>query len=200
MLRRLIKMCHADQRGITGLETAIILIAFVMVASVLAYVVLTAGLFSAQKAKEAVHAGLEEVRSTVELKGNVILEMENGFGKRIMFTVGSPSSAEAVDFTDTSNSTNVVVISYSDNYQIIPSMNWTVTRLTSMGGEDNLLDPNELFLITVDLSPVNEGAASDEEKLGAYRKFILEVKPPRGPILTIERTVPARVNQLVNLN
>ena len=36
-----------NQRGITGLETAIILIAFVVVASVFAYTVLSAGIFSA---------------------------------------------------------------------------------------------------------------------------------------------------------
>ena len=36
-----------DQRGITGLETAIILIAFVVVASVFAYTVLSAGVLSA---------------------------------------------------------------------------------------------------------------------------------------------------------
>lgn len=199
MLRRLLKRVGSDERGITGLETAIILIAFVMVASVLAYVVLTAGLFSSQKAKEAVHAGLEEVRSTMELKGNVLLEMENGYGKNLIFTVGVASASDPIDFTGTSNSTNKVVVSYSDAYQIIPSANWTVTKLVS-SGDDNLLDPNELFLITVDLSAVNDGAASDEEKLGAYHRFTLEVKPPRGPILTIERTVPARVSQLVNLN
>jgi len=73
MCMRLVRRAKDDQSGITGLETAIILIAFVMVASVLAYVVLTAGLFSSQKAKEAVHAGLEEVESTMELKGSVFL-------------------------------------------------------------------------------------------------------------------------------
>jgi archaeal flagellin FlaB len=39
---------HRSQRGITGLETAIILIAFVVVASVFAYTVLSAGIFSAE--------------------------------------------------------------------------------------------------------------------------------------------------------
>ena len=50
---------HRDQRGITGLETAIILIAFVVVASVFAFVVLSTGLFSAERGKETVHAGLQ---------------------------------------------------------------------------------------------------------------------------------------------
>ena len=39
------KRFHGEQRGITGLETAIILIAFVVVASVFAYTVLSAGIF-----------------------------------------------------------------------------------------------------------------------------------------------------------
>ena len=38
-----------DQRGVTGLETAIILIAFVVVASVFAFTVLSTGIFSAPK-------------------------------------------------------------------------------------------------------------------------------------------------------
>jgi flagellin-like protein len=59
-MNRLVKKRFGNQRGITGIETAIILIAFVIVASVFAYVVLSAGLFSTQKAKEAIHAGLEE--------------------------------------------------------------------------------------------------------------------------------------------
>jgi archaeal flagellin FlaB len=38
--------------GITGLETAIIMIAFVLVASVFSYVVISAGLFASQKSRE----------------------------------------------------------------------------------------------------------------------------------------------------
>ena len=45
---------RTDQRGITGLETAIVLIAFVVVASVFAFAVLTTGLLSSEKAKETV--------------------------------------------------------------------------------------------------------------------------------------------------
>jgi len=65
------KKLGRDQRGITGLETAIILIAFVVVASVFAYTVLSAGIFSSEKGKEAVHAGLEQARGSMELVGSV---------------------------------------------------------------------------------------------------------------------------------
>ena len=48
-----------QQRGITGLETAIILIAFVVVASIFAFTVLSTGIFASERAKETVYAGLE---------------------------------------------------------------------------------------------------------------------------------------------
>ena len=198
-MRRLVRKIKQTQNGITGLETAIILIAFVIVASVFAYVVLSAGLFSAQKAKEAIHSGLQEVGSTMELKGNVLGKMEDSVLTEVYFTVGTVPGGDAIDFTDTSsaNSTNVVVISYSDTYQVFPTVNWTMTKLNTTD-TDNLLDPNELFQITVDLSVVSANA-TDEQKPGPYHKFQLEIKPPVGAVLIIERTLPARVSQLINL-
>ena len=51
-------------RGITGLQTAIILIAFVVVASVFAFTVLSTGIFASERSKETVYAGLQEAKST----------------------------------------------------------------------------------------------------------------------------------------
>ncbi len=62
-----------NQRGITGLETAIVLIAFVVVSSVFAFAALSTGLFSSDKAKETIQAGLAETRGSMELKGSVVL-------------------------------------------------------------------------------------------------------------------------------
>jgi len=190
-MRRFVRWLHRSQEGITGLETAIILIAFVIVASVFAYVVLSAGLFSTQKAKEAVYAGLQETRSTVEIKGDVIAKMVGGRVTEVYMTLGGRPYNEPVDFTDTSNSTNKVVISYQDQWQMINTVNWTLTKLVSVN-DDNLLDQNELFLITVDLTAT--------DNVGPYRQSTLEVKPPVGAVLPVERTVPARVSQYVNLH
>ena len=70
-MRGITSFPRRDERGITGLETAIILIAFVVVASVFAYTVLTAGIYSSQKSNEAVNAAIEEVRSSIIPSGNV---------------------------------------------------------------------------------------------------------------------------------
>ncbi len=63
------KMLRSSERGVTGLETAIILIAFVVVASVFAFTVLSTGIFSAERGKETVFAALKQARGSVELKG-----------------------------------------------------------------------------------------------------------------------------------
>ena len=62
-----------DQRGITGLETAIVLIAFVVVASVFAYAVITTGLFSSEQAQTSAQSGVEAAKSTMTPKGSMIL-------------------------------------------------------------------------------------------------------------------------------
>lgn len=194
MTRRLLRRIHQYQEGITGLETAIILIAFVIVASVFSYVVLSAGLFSSQKVKEAVNAGIEATMSTVELKGNIIAKMESNEVKEIYFCVGIPAAGNPVDFTPPSgNTTSTVVISYNDATAIIPSMNWTIQKLSTIN-DDNLLDPMELFQVTVDLS------TTANVSIGPYHRFALEVKPPGGAVLPIERTTPARISEYVNLH
>ena len=53
-----------DERGITGLETAIILIAFVVVASVFSYVVLSAGFLCTDAAKGTIIDGLDKAQAT----------------------------------------------------------------------------------------------------------------------------------------
>jgi flagellin FlaB len=191
-MKKLLQKIRQKQEGITGLETAIILIAFVIVASVFAYVVLSAGLFSSQKAKEAVNAGVRSTMSVIELKGNVVAKMESSVVTELYFNVGIPAAGTPVDFTPTTNSTNTVVISYFDADNLIPSVNWTIQKLSTINS-DNLLDPNELFQLTVILP------TSGNVSVGPYDSFALEIKPPDGPVLPIERTVPGRINQYVNL-
>jgi len=61
-----------DKRGFTGLEAAIVLTAFIVVAAVFSYMVLGAGFFSTEKAKSVIHTGVETATSSAELAGDVI--------------------------------------------------------------------------------------------------------------------------------
>ena len=60
-----------NENGFTGLEAAIVLIAFIVVASVFSYVVLGAGFFTTQKAQETIYRGIEQSTTNVQLAGNV---------------------------------------------------------------------------------------------------------------------------------
>ena len=122
MFRKLLQKIYSREAGVTGLETAIILIAFVIVASVFAYVVLSAGLFSSQKAKEAVNAGLDASMATIEIKGDIIAKMEDGALTELIFGVAIPPAGSAVDFAPATENVTTVVISYQDADHFLPSV------------------------------------------------------------------------------
>jgi flagellin FlaB len=196
MWKKFVKRLQGKQEGITGLETAIILIAFVIVASVFAYVVLSAGLFSSQKTKEAINGGLQSTMSTLEIKGNVIAKMnEDGVATNIYFSVGVPAAGNPVDFSATTGNTSskLMVISYSDANNLISKMEWTIEKLSTIN-DDDILDPTELFCLDV-IMPT-----SGNFTLGAYNRFSIEMKPADGPTLVFERTIPARISAYVNLH
>src|SRR5271157_5025853 len=114
-----LKYLSKDQHGMTGLETAIILIAFVTVAAVFGYAVLSAGLFSAERGKETIYAGLNEAKSNMELSGSVIGKGTTGGTSNdnlttIKFTVKNAIAGNPIDLTPcdgTSSATNKCVIS-----------------------------------------------------------------------------------------
>jgi flagellin FlaB len=206
-----------NQKGITGLETAIILIAFVVVAAVFAYTTLSAGLFSTQKSQEAVYSGLKEAQSTLELKGNVIATAnstgDSGDIAQVSFTVANVLGGEAIDFTPPTadnatglaeaDSTNKVVINYIDQYQTVNDLYWTITKL---GGSDadNLLENNEKFKVTIGAAGAGVGAgnlidALSTQPLSINTQFSLIINTPVGAVLEIERTTPPYIDTICNL-
>ena len=207
---------HRGQKGITGLETAIILIAFVVVAAVFAYTALSAGLFSTQKAQEAVYSGLQEARSTLELRGSVIATANStgasGDIKQISFTVGNVLGGEAIDFTAPTagtngvaagGSSNKVVLSYIDQDQKVNDLYWTVTKLGDADG-DELLEMDEKFEVTIGNSANGTGGGNLVDALTTpltvNKTFTIEVKPAVGAVLNIERTIPAYIDTIMNLH
>jgi flagellin FlaB len=202
MLKRLVKTMRRDERGITGLETAIILIAFVVVASVFAYTVLSAGIFSSQKGQEAVYTGLQHARSTLLMKGDVVAQSNGNEVQSLVICVASALNGEKIDLTAPNdsnadgkadgNSTNVVVVSYSSAGNRTDDLYWTATLL-GKGNPDQMLDPGETFEMTIDLT----GAG---ETIGTYKTFGIEIKPPVGAVLVVERTTPAALSTFMILH
>ncbi len=73
---------HPYRRGIAGVEAAVILIAFVIVAAALAFVVLNMGSTSVGKVKTVIGTGLSQASSSLQSSGTVIglMCLEGGTG------------------------------------------------------------------------------------------------------------------------
>ncbi len=181
---------HRGEKGITGLETAIILIAFVTVASVLAYSVLSAGIFSAEKGKQTVYQGLSQAQSSMQVRGSVYAQSTDLTKvDHIQFTLASVLGDEAVDMSDhqnTSGDNNTVVINFSSGDYFDTNVQWAKTTLNPKGGvENNLLEPGEAMLIDVTVPAGHEPVA--------YGTFTLQVIPVKGAAITIQRSLPASI-------
>ena len=66
------KGTRQSHRGVIGVESAIVMIAFVIVAAALAFVVLNMGFTTSQKAKTSIISSLSEASSSMQVAGKVI--------------------------------------------------------------------------------------------------------------------------------
>jgi flagellin-like protein len=136
----------------------------------------------------------------------------NAFANQVSFTVGLATNGDGVDFTSTSDAdgdgllsdestkSHKVIIYYNDEYQQAVDLAWTKTAIGKDDG-DNILDVGEKFQITVDLTYINQNSGVwASSKIGNNQTFALEVKPPTGAVLTLERTMPPKVGTINNLN
>jgi flagellin FlaB len=171
------------QRGITGLETAIILIAFVVVASVFAFTVLSTGIFSSEQSKKTIFAGLNEVRSSLQPRGSVIAYKGAFDGTtdmiyKVSFVVSNAVKGEAIDLTPPytvgndgddpdimSGAATRTVISYSDDNQFLSDLPWSIAWPGYDNG-DNLLESGESAEITVWLADRVTGVTSATDSGG----------------------------------
>ena len=146
-----------SQKGITVLEAAIILIAFVVVASVFAFTILSAGVFSSEANKQTIRAGLKETRTGLRQAGPAFAF--SGYvgstraAHKIVFVVQNSLAGEPVDLTapytwddsDTdpdivNGSTAATIVSYADENQRFSDVPWSTNFIGTNNGEALLED------------------------------------------------------------
>ena len=160
---------------------------------------------------------MKEAQSTLELRGAVIATAEStgatGTIKQVTFTVGNVLGGEPIDFTAptaatdnggsaASSSNNVVVISYIDEDQRVDDLYWAVTKL-GKADDDDLLETNEKFQVTIGNSTTAQGGGNLidalDTDLTVNKEFTIELKPPIGAVLNIERTTPPYIDTIMNM-
>jgi len=235
-----------EQSGITGLETAIVLIAFVVVAAVFAFTVLTTGLFTSEKAKETTLAGVGSVSSTLSIKGSVtaiggpVTGMNNTCvpaacqfvdhirvnltttggeeatfqAANIMLTYQDSSNVELMSFFDPSGPGDPNYINPDDADADIRTCrsgvgvgglppiggggpkSWCIKWSPSSGtNPDEIIKPGEIVELYIFLSNLPAAA-----RLGTNQQFRIEVILQGGGVIKLDRTTPAAMQGIMNLN
>jgi len=197
---------HDD--AFTGLEAAIVLIAFVVVAAVFSYVVLGAGFFTTQKSQEVVHTGVQQASSSMEIIGNVYgIASSAGNLQYVKFTIGNTAGGTGLDVTK-------MVVAYIDETTRSADVKYTTDTgdglisglkdaaasmdgSTGMGewgiiekinaNDNNILEPGEQFVI---------GVSVPTSSTKPYTPFTINLQPSVGAVFTLQKTVPAAINDV----
>jgi len=204
-----------SDNAFTGLEAAIVLIAFVVVAAVFSYVVLGAGFFTTQKSQEVVHTGVSQASSSMEIIGQVYGHADSTTKKStvaanlayIRFTIGNTAGGSGLDVTK-------IVVSYADETTRDPDVTYQsetgsalTNKLTQKSGEtgseadlywgviekinhddDDILEPGEQFVIGVTMPATAK----------VNVPFTVNLQPTVGAVFSLKKTVPASIDE-VNL-
>jgi len=209
-----------DEKAFTGLEAAIVLTAFVVVAAVFSYVVLGAGFFTSDTAKQTIHTGVDQATSSVELIGDVVAYGCNASGgttdrDRVKYIVVTVALTAGQNPLDIGNGTDATIISYTDenvyyrdlyNNSIYSGRSNTTlstqAKLEWTGDDDGdtMLEYGEKAKITIPIWGLAGNTTVSVIDLDENDRFTLEIKPSKGAVLPITRTIPSEISAVTNLH
>ncbi|MEM0096479.1 MAG: archaellin/type IV pilin N-terminal domain-containing protein [Candidatus Bathyarchaeia archaeon] len=212
MARRLLR----SKRAVVGIEAAIVLIAFIIVAAALSYVVVNMGLFITQKTKETMQGGVDESQSALQLDGVVvgktnnqrqvewiILPVKLSVGKAaldlkkeaIVVSVYLPNATllniyNGVYMNGTQAETDCDVL--IANLSRIYKMNETDMAMSVIynGNNNTVLESTEKAFIIIHLNSTVTGFPGTRHTVVDYETVTIEVRGARGAVLTVVLTVP----------
>ncbi|AIF84406.1 archaeal flagellin-like protein [Candidatus Nitrososphaera evergladensis SR1] len=215
------------RRGVTGVESAIVLIAFVIVAAAIAYVVLNSGFQTTEKAKSAITSGLSEASSGIEVagaatgKGNVTNAVVAAYTIPAKLAAGGSSidiapdkmiirySSKAVSYDNIYSGimSNTTFASMDDAIQQAKDENMIVRKPGEGAGPANTA-AIVYFTTNTNNNKVLDPAEQimilvvfkDAERPAALDVARLEVIPASGAPLSVERTIPPVADAVIRLD
>ena len=180
-------MSHDE--AFTGLEAAIVLIAFVVVAAVFSYVVLGAGFFTSQKSQETVYKSVEQATSNIQMIGQVY-GVDSGATStvnKLQFGIGLAPGAPPIDISKMS-----IIVTQPDNSNQIQTLIYSATAVagSSFGVLNPATNKNDRAMSGTDQETITIYLATG---LGANQHVTIEIRPAVGATLMLKRTVPPTV-------
>jgi flagellin FlaB len=179
------RIAKNSQDAFTGLEAAIVLIAFVVVAAVFSYVVLGAGFFTTQKAQEAVYKSVEQSTTNLHMVGNIYgLSTNPSTGiDEIKFSIslapGAPAiNLEKLDIVFSTPGTQAIILTQGTNASttVFTTKQNALTPVT-------YLQPTDQVEINFKVAPIPKDTVLN-----------IEIRPAVGAALPFSRTKPPTIN------
>jgi flagellin FlaB len=208
-----------NKKAISGLETAIVLIAFVIVASAFAYAVLNMGFLVIQKSEQVVLGGLAAASSALVVDGPVYgystAPGPNGNMTTLIFWLKTASGASSVDLN-----VNKTTVGFQNPRGVWPNVYNTggntlaftvadatfyvganATSMTWEVGSGYQILPGEKVRVTIDLTQLTMTGKGNTPagEIMKNEEFKVIIKPPVGSVLDINRVTPAAVTQVNDL-
>lgn len=167
----------------TGLEAAIVLIAFVVVAAVFSYVVLGAGFFTTQKSQETIYAGVGQSTSNVEIVGPVTIKAaaDGSAAQEIYFKMKLAAGGTNLDLAKMTFMISTAAIATDYVWTDV-----TPVYVEPFTNDNGLLEPGEI--VEVQFGLTGKKAIPD---IGTSKQFSIEIKPAVGAPLLLQKTTPA---------
>jgi len=200
-----------NRRGMTGLETAIILVAFVITAAAFAFVVLNMGFLTAEKAQSVISSGMSEASSALLVDSGVIGQFGSTGGDqadvdltKLTFYIKLSQGHEPIDLDDSK-----LVATYTNArcHGELYNSNGTIMTIQGVNSDgDSLCETGEKFKVTIDFSQLSNAtgvdpvqSSMDDVYAHPYEEFRVELRPSAGAVLTIERQIPAIYSTIMTL-
>ena len=178
-----------SEDAFTGLEAAIVLIAFVVVAAVFSYVVLGAGFFTAQKSQETVYKSVEQATSNIQLVGNVygLASSPSSGINSIEFTIALTPGAPTADLTKMTvvfSSDTVSPITYYYGGAVADATHFSAVKTGTTTATPAMLQNDQIMI------QINLGSAALTEN----KRYNLEIRPIAGSAYTLSRMTGATIS------
>jgi archaeal flagellin FlaB len=199
----------SKRNGMTGLETAIILVAFVITAAAFAFVVLNMGFLTAEKSQSVISSGMSEASSALLVDSGVIGQFNNTGGDqadvdlaKLTFYIKLSQGHEPVDLDDSK-----LVATYTNprTHAELYDTNGTIMTITGVNDDgDSLCETGEKFKVVIDFGQLTNSTMEPDVTLEnacthPYEEFRVELRPSAGAVLTIERQLPAVYSDIMVL-
>ncbi|AAM30114.1 archaellin/type IV pilin N-terminal domain-containing protein [Methanosarcina mazei] len=195
-MKGIFSIFRKDDKAFTGLESAIVLTAFVVVAAVFSYVVLGAGFTTSDTAKKTIDEGVKQTTSSVELAGDVIANSaDRSKVDTIVVTLQLTAGQSPVDIGADSNA-GMLVVAYADNATYNQSLSWT-KDFVGDNDKDAILEQHEKVQLTLAVPSGSMLQGTSDQVVN--REFKLEIKPKIGAIVPITRVTPPQLDKVMVL-